>query len=925
MKFKSHLLLAFFLFCVIQVSGQVKSGLINVDFKNATISELVLDIESKTNYHFYYKAAEFDSLRVNLSTNSVSVQFILNKVFNTTGFKFSIDQQDNIFLTKNVLIVAALPYGIFASERDSLRWISQKDPSNVAELSSSSELVSTLDNKIVQIGTKTSQSKPGNVSLAGYLKDSKTGEPVIGASVFVENPRIGTYTDQFGYYSLVLPKGPHTLNIKALGIIDTKRRIVLYSEGKLDIEIQTQILSLREVVISAENSKNVRNVQMGVEKLNISSIKQVPVAFGEADIIKVMLTLPGVKSVGEAGNGFNVRGGAVDQNLILFDDLTIYNPSHFFGFFSAFNPDVVKDVELYKSSIPSRFGGRLSSVLDVNSRDGNTKKITGKAGIGLLTGRMSIEGPIIKDKTSFILGGRTTYSNWLLKMLPDDSGYKDSKASFYDLNLRLSHQINEKNNLYFTGYLSDDNSNLSSDTTYAYSNKNMSMKWKHIFSNKLTAVIVGGFSRYQYDNQSDVNPVNAYKMAFDINQTNGKANFNYYLSSKHTIDFGLSTTRYNLHPGSFYPLGSKSLVKPNTLASEQAFESAAYIGDRFDLTSNLSLDLGLRYSMFNYLGPNSVNLYSPGLPKEVINNTGTKLYEKGDLIKTYHGPELRLSARYQITEDLSIKSGYNTLRQYIHLLTNSTAISPTDIWKLSDPNIKPQYGDQVSLGLYKNFKSNTIETSIEGYYKRLKDYLDYKSGASLVLNHHIETDVINTKGKAYGVEFLVKKLSGKLNGWVGYTYSRTLLMSDDPNAGQIVNQGNYYPSNFDKPHDFSLVSNYRFSHRFSASFNTTYSTGRPITVPVGKYYYAGSLRASYSGRNEFRAPDYFRTDFSLNIEGNHKIHQLTHSSWTIGIYNVTGRDNAYSTYFVSEKGVIKGYQLSIFGNAIPFVNYNIRF
>lgn len=890
--------------------------------------QFTAEIESKTDLHFYYDAAAFDSLRITLSTNAEFVQEILRKAFFNTPFRYSIDHQNNVFLTKEIEILVSLPYGIINTERESEKWVNQKKPEAVAELSSSAEpasITSTLENKLVQIGEKTAVLKSGNVSLAGYLRDSKTGVPVIGAAVFIEKPRIGTYTDQFGYYSLVLPRGQHVLNIKALGIIDTKHPVMLYSDGKFDIEIQSQVLSLREVVISAENSANVRNVRMGVEKLNIKSIKQVPVVFGEADIVKVILTLPGVKSVGEASNGFNVRGGAVDQNLILFDDLIIYNPTHFFGFFSAFNPEVIKDVELYKSSIPSRFGGRLSSVLDVNSRDGNTKMITGSAGIGLLTGRMNVEGPIIKDKSSFLLGGRTTYSNWLLKMLPEDSGYKNSKASFYDVNLRLSHQINQKNNFYLTGYLSDDNSNLNSDTTYAYTNKNLSLKWKHIFSNKLTGVFVGGTSEYQYNNHSDENPVNAYKMAFNISQINLKTDFNYYLSSKHTLDFGLSSIRYNLHPGSFLPLGSASLVIPNVVPSEQAIESAAYIGDRFDLTSNFSLDLGIRYSIFNYLGPQNVNLYALGLPKEESNSLGSTAFKKGDLIKTYQGPELRLSARYQLSDDLSVKTGYNTLRQYIHLLTNTTAISPTDIWKLSDPNIKPQFGDQVSLGFYKNFKSNTIETSVEGYYKRLKDYLDYKSGASLILNHHIETEVISTKGKAYGIEFLLKKLNGKLNGWVGYTYSRTLLKADDPSTGQIINKGNYYPANYDKPHDFSLVGNYRFSHRYSASINTTYSTGRPITVPVGKYFYAGSLRASYSNRNAVRAPDYFRSDVSFNIEGNHKIHQLTHSFWTFGIYNITGRDNAYSTYFISEKGVIKGYQLSVFGNAIPFINYNIRF
>jgi hypothetical protein len=350
-----------------------------------------------------------------------------------------------------------------------------------------------------------------------------------------------------------------------------------------------------------------------------------------------------------------------------------------------------------------------------------------------------------------------------------------------------------------------------------------------------------------------------------------------------------------------------------------------YFGDKYDVTPKLSINLGVRYSLYDYLGPQTVDYYAPNLPKQSSNVVDSVSYKKNKVINTYHGPEIRASVRYNLEDDLSVKASYNTLRQYIHLLSNSTAISPTDVYKLSDPNIKPQYGDQVSLGLYKNAQSNTIETSVEVYYKRIRDYLDYKSGATLLLNDHIEQDVINTQGKAYGAEFLVKKAEGKLNGWVSYTYSRTFLRQDDPNAGQLVNNGDYYPANYDQPNDFNFTGNYRFTHRYSVSLNIVYSTGRPITLPVAKYVYDGSERVYYSDRNAYRVPDYFRSDFSINIEGNHKVHQRTHNSWTVGVYNLTGRANAYSTYFSEQGGVINGYQLSIFAKPIPFINYNIRF
>ncbi|HEX8377836.1 MAG TPA: TonB-dependent receptor, partial [Pedobacter sp.] len=574
---------------------------------------------------------------------------------------------------------------------------------------------------------------------------------------------------------------------------------------------------------------------------------------------------------------------------------------------------------------PSKYGGRLSSVLELSTREGNKKNFEGSAGIGLITSRLNIEAPIIKDRTSFILGGRTTYSNWMLKTLPKDAGLQNAKAGFYDVNLNLSHRQNAKNNIYFTGYLSNDDSNLASDVSYAYQNKNISLKWKHLFNNKLHSVVTTGVDLYDYENYSDVNKFTAYQLKFGIRQNYLKTDFTYYLDSKHTLDFGASTLKYNLQPGDYGRFSTSSLVIPKTLQAEQALESAVYIGDRFELSPTISFNVGLRYSLFNSMGPSRVKVYQPNSVKEESGISEISVFNKGDIFKTYHGPEFRLAGRFALNSDFSIKASYNTLRQYIHMLSNTASMSPTDIWKLSDVNIKPQNGDQVSLGLYKNLKSNTIETSIEGYYKRINNYLDYKSGAVLILNENIEQDVINTKGKAYGIELLIKKLTGKVNGWVSYSYSRTLLRTDDKNNDETINSGNYFPANHDKPHDFTLISNFRFSHRISMSFNATYSTGRPITLPIARFSYLNSQRVLYTDRNQYRIPNYFRSDISLNVDGNHKIKQLTHNSWTIGVYNLTARKNAFSSYFVTENGIIRGYKLSIFSTAIPFVNYNIRF
>jgi hypothetical protein len=478
--------------------------------------------------------------------------------------------------------------------------------------------------------------------------------------------------------------------------------------------------------------------------------------------------------------------------------------------------------------------------------------------------------------------------------------------------------------LYLTGYLSRDASNLGTDTTFAYHNVTGSVEWRHTFNPRLFSRLVAGADEYGYKNYADNNPVNAYQLNFAVRQFHSKAEFHFEPNARHQIDFGLNAIYYKMNPGEFVAKGQESLVVPVVLEQEQALETGVYLSDNFTVTSWLSLNAGIRFSAYTFLGPKAVSSYGDG-PKDELNTIGETRHSRGELIKNYYGPEYRFSTRFSIMKDLSVKAGFNTQRQYIHMLSNTTALAPTDTWKLSDPHIRPQYGSQLSLGVYKNFRKNTIETSVEVYRKRLTDYLDYKSGAVLLLNPHIETDVINTKGQAYGLELLLKKLSGKVNGWMSYTYSRILLKTDGLDAGELVNGGQEYPANYDKPHSFNLAGNFRFSHRFSMSVNTAYSSGRPITLPVAKYQYGNSERVLYSNRNEYRIPDYFRIDFSMNLEGNHYLKQLTHNSWTIGIYNVTGRKNAYSTYYTSEGGVIKGYKLSIFGAPIPFVNYNIRF
>ncbi|MBC6699817.1 TonB-dependent receptor [Hymenobacter puniceus] len=896
---------------------------VNGRFDHTLFIDFVRQLETQVPTRFFFEEAAVDSVFVTLEARDEPVEAVVARALQGTAFSWVADGEHRIFITAGPRISTELPVGFFRPGTNGAPTdFSSDEPLPATTVVGRARYVREAEVRLYEIGTGGTGS--GRATLAGHIRDLKSGEPTIGATIYVGATGVGTSTDQFGYYSLTLPTGRHELNIRGIGIKNTRRQVLLRSSGKLAIEVEEDITPLKEVVIEAEKDKNVSGMQMGLEKLDIKTMRQVPTAFGETDILRVVLTLPGVKSVGEGSTGLNVRGGSTDQNLILFNGTTIYNPSHLFGFFSAFNPDILQTVELYKSGIPAKYGGRLSSVLEIKTREGNKKKLAGSGGIGPLTSRLTLEGPIVKDKSAFIVSGRASYSDWLLRRL-DNSSFRQSAAAFLDVSAHVNHQINEKNTLYATGYLSSDRFRLASDTTYQYQNRTASLKWQHNFSNQLYGVFTGAYSGYAYDISSEKNPVNASRLQYDINQNSLQADFSYFPNAKHTIDFGVNSLFYTISPGSLLPRGESSLIARKVLPREKALESALYVSDRIDLTQRLSLSLGLRYSLFQALGPRDVYGYDPGLPKSTSTIADTTRYGSGKVLATYHGPEYRVSARYSLSENSSVKASFNRTRQYIHQLSNTASVSPADIWKLSDSHVRPQVGDQVSVGYYRNFKANTIETSVETYYKSLRDFVDYKSGATLLLNDHIETDIVNALGKAYGVELMVKKLTGKLNGWVSYTYSRSLVQVNAGTTAEMINGGRYYPSNFDKPHDVTMIGNYRFSRRFSTSLNFTYSTGRPITLPLAKYYIANSLRVYYSDRNAYRVPDYYRADLALNIEGSHKVKKLAHSSWTVGVYNLTGRQNPYSIYFKAEDGKINGYKLSIFGRPIPTVTYNIRF
>ena len=682
---------------------------------------------------------------------------------------------------------------------------------------------------------------------------------------------------------------------------------------------------LDEIVVVGGRPSSVDNVIMGSEKFKPQLLKNIPSAFGESDIMKIVLSLPGVTTVGEASSGYNVRGGATDQNLILFNGGTVFNPSHLFGLFASFNSDAVEDVELFKSSIPVEYGGRISSVLKVISKEANMQKLTGSASIGVLTSKANLEIPIVKEKVSLLLNGRTTYSDWILKQLPEKSGYRNGTANFYDLGGVLTWKLNSLNRLKINGYWSHDKFSFSSDDNYGYQNSNISAEWRSMLNEKITATLSAGLDHYDYFNEDKRVPSSAARLSFGIDQLWGKLNIRQRLTEKEVISYGISMQHYNVQAGKYEPVGDVSYIKADQLQREKALESAAYISYERPLTEKLTVSAGLRYSMFNALGPRDVNYYEDDqLPSE---EALLETRHESGIIKTYHAPEIRLSALYAIKENVSLKVGFNTMHQYIHKVSNTSIVSPTDTWKLSDLNIKPQKGWQAAAGIYHETRDKNYEFSAEVYYKHIDDYLNYRNSAVLLMNPHLETDVISTKGKSYGVELQVKKPFGKVNGWVSYTFSRSLLRQDDKGVKKPLNDGDWYPSEYDRPHEVKAVLNLKFTERYSFSSNFNYATGRPTTLPTGKYYnsYYQKFMPYYSDRNTYRIPDYMRLDLAFNIEPTHRLTSFLHTSFSIGVYNALARRNAYNIYYINEGDNIKGYRLSVFGTAIPYVSLNIKF
>jgi len=766
-------------------------------------------------------------------------------------------------------------------------------------------------------------------TLSGTIADTGTTETLIGASIYISELKTGTTTNEYGFFSISLPAGTYTVQVIYTGYATVQETVTLTGNIRKNFSLSTDSENIEEVIVDTERRRaNIRTPEMSVNKLSVAEIKKMPVVLGEVDVLKSILTLPGVTNAGEGSSGFNVRGGAADQNLILLDEATIFNSSHLFGFFSVFNSDAIKDLKLYKGGIPARYGGRVASVLDIYQKEGNNKEYHATGGIGLISSRLLAEGPIVKERGSFLIGGRASYAHLFLKLADNDNS-----AYFYDLNAKLSYKLNNNNNLYLSGYFGRDLLSLSDNFNNTYGNTVVNLRWNHLFNDRLFSNASMIYSDYYYGLK-----LNFIGFNWDsgIKNYNFKYDFKHYISDKLKMQYGLNMVYYDFNPGEITPTDENSAINPDKLDKKYAFEPAIYIDIEQQLSKKLTVSYGLRYSMFYRLGAQTLNTYANNQPVvfddelkiyEKATPTGTQSYGGGKTIADFNNLEPRLALAYQLNDNQSIKASYNRMAQYIHLISNTASATPLDVWAPSDNWIKPQLLDQYAMGYFRNFKNDAYSLEAEVFYKTVKNRIDYIDGADLIANEAIEQVVLNGKSRAYGLELLIRKNEGALTGWISYTLSRAEQQTPGRTAAETgINNGQWYKSGYDKLHNLSVTGAYELSKKWQFGAIFTLQSGRPVTYPNGQYHYGDITVPSYGLRNKNRLPAYHHLDISATYVPKTDKKKGWQGEWVFSIYNLYNRQNAASISFRQNEdyGNNEAVRLSIFG-MIPSVTYNFKF
>ena len=766
-------------------------------------------------------------------------------------------------------------------------------------------------------------------TLSGTVADINNNETLIGVNIIIPEQQTGTITNEYGFYSITLPAGTYEVQISYLGFKTISETLILSSNLTKNYKLEEETESLDEVVITENIEKlNIKKPQMSVNSLSIKTIRNMPVVLGEVDIIKSITLLPGVTNAGEGSSGFNVRGGAADQNLILLDEATIFNSSHLFGFFSVFNPDAIKDLKLYKGGIPAKYGGRVSSVLDIYQKEGNSKRFEMNGGIGLISSRLLAEGPLKKDKGSFLVGGRSSYAHIFLPLFDIDS-----KAYFYDLNTKLSYNLDNNNSIYLSGYFGRDVFQISDTFQNSFGNSVLNFRWNHLFSEKLFSNLSFIYSDYYYGLELSF-------VEFDwvsgIRNFNLKYDFKHYLSNTFKLEYGLNSMYYKFNPGEINPTTETSGINPFKLIDKYAFENALYIDAEHKISNKLSVSYGARLSSFHRLGQDELNTYENDNPLtfneaigiyEKAEPTGSTNYKRSDIIESFANLEPRLAIAYQLNDNSSVKASYNRMSQYLHLLSNTNSPTPLDVWTPSGKYVKPQLLDQVAIGYFKTYKDNMFSLEVESFYKTIKNRIDYVDGANLIANNAIEQIILNGEARAYGLEVLLRKNEGRFTGWLAYTLSKSEQKTPGRTALETgINNGQWYNTAHDKTHDISLTGSYELNKKWSFSSNFIFQTGQSATFPNGQYEYNGLIIPNYEARNSSRLPTYHRLDLSANYNPRPESTKRFKGEWVFGVYNIYGRKNAASISFRENRtsGNNEAVRLAIFG-IVPSISYNFKF
>lgn len=765
-------------------------------------------------------------------------------------------------------------------------------------------------------------------TLSGTVSDSANNETLIGVNVVVRSLQTGTTTNEYGFFSITLPEGQYDIEISYLGYATANRQVILNANTRLNVSLAVGGEVLDEVIISDKNTTDTRRPEMSVNRLSIAEIKRMPVVLGEVDVLKSILLLPGVTNVGEGASGFNVRGGGADQNLVLLDEAIVYNSSHVFGFFSVFNPDAIKDLKLYKGGIPPRFGGRASSVLDIYQKDGNSKQFSMNGGIGLISSRLLAEGPIVKDRGSFLVGGRASYAHLFLKLADNDNS-----AYFYDLNMKLNYKLDDNNNLFLSGYFGRDVFDFDGTLTNIYGNSTLNLRWNHLFSDRLFSNLSVIYSDYYYGLELDFI---GFLYDSGIRNYNIKYDFKHYVTDKLKLSYGVNGLYYDFNPGTIKPNSEESGINFRQLDRKYALESAAYIEADQQLTDELSILYGARYSMFHRLGSSTVNLYNNNQPVlfnptfqiyEQATPIGSKTYGSNEVIQSYGYLEPRLAVAYSLSDNTSIKASYNRMTQYLQLISNTSSPTPLDVWTPSDNFIKPQIANQVAVGYFGNFDNDNYTLEVESFYKTIKNRIDYIDGADLIANEAIEQIILNGRMRSYGVEVLFRKNTGKFTGWLSYTLSRSEQQTPGRTPEETgINGGQWYRSLYDKQHNLALTGGYELNKKWGFGANFVLQTGAPVTYPNGQYSYQDVIIPSYGMRNSNKLPTYHHLDLSATYTPKPEKKSGWRGEWVFSVYNLYNRMNAASISFRQNEdtGRNEASRFSIFG-IVPAVSYNFKF